>query len=203
MGYTHYLERPLELENFDKTAKAVEECCQIVRSFGIEIVSGNGEPGSKPEFSSERILFNGSSKQTSGVWTAEGDFGITWPSDKKQPVVVSSSPVNGQWFGGAMLEKRIAPNGDGSYETLYIPRVHKIHPWSEPNPSGNYFEFCKTAYRPYDILVNCAYLATRYYDRRCVVSSDGEPVEWQIAVGVLSKVLSQEESLIWKFLNKY
>ncbi|NET30151.1 hypothetical protein [Okeania sp. SIO1I7] len=203
MGYTHYLQRPLELENFEKTAKAVEECYKIVRSFGIDIVGGHGEPDTKPEFSSERIWFNGSEKQTPGVWTAEGDFGIVWPSDKKNPITVSTSPVNGQWFGGAMLEKRVAPNCDGSYETLHIPRTYEVNEWSEADSSGNYFEFCKTAYRPYDLLVMCAYLATRYYDRRCVVSSDGESIEWQIAVGILSKVLSDTENLIWKLLKKY
>ncbi|NES66175.1 MAG: hypothetical protein F6K24_13385, partial [Okeania sp. SIO2D1] len=134
--------------------------------------------------------------------TAEGSFGIIWPSDKSKQVTFTGSPVSGQWFGGALLEERKAPKGDGSYETLHITKYYEVKPWSEKDSYGNYFEFCKTGYRPYDILVMCAYLAVKYYDRRCIVSSDGERIEWKIAVGILSQVLSESEDTICMLLNR-
>lgn len=199
MGYTHYLNRPPELNDFGAIALTTKQCCEAIRSLGIDIVGGYGDPNSEPEFGAERIWFNGSSKQTPGVWTAKGDFGIVWPSDKTKPIT-TTSVTSGNWFGGAQLEKRIAPNGDGAYETLYIPKVYNPREWDNLDENGNYFSFCKTGYRPYDLLVMCAYLAAKYYDRRCEVSSDGEPNEWQIAVGILSKVTMVKEDVLWKVL---
>ncbi len=201
MGYTHYLQRPPEIENFGAIALATKVCCEAVRKLGIDIVGGHGEPDSEPEFDYDRIWFNGSSKQKPGQWTAEGSFGIVWPSNKSKPIPASDTVVSGQWFGGAELEKRIAPNGDGSYETLNISRVYKVNEWSEKDENGNYFDFCKTAYRPYDILVMCAYLVTKYYDNRCVIGSDGQANEWKIAVAITAKALTTEEKELWKLLE--
>ncbi|MGK7921685.1 MAG: hypothetical protein AB4080_16935 [Trichodesmium sp.] len=201
MGYTHYLQRPLEIKNFQDISTVTKSCCEVVKSLGINIVGGTGESDSEPEFSSELICFNGDQKQTPGVWTADGDFGIVWPSDKSKPTPTTDSVVSGQWFGGASVEKRVAPNGDGSYETLYIPRVYEAREWEHLDENSNYFSFCKTAYRPYDILVMCAYASVKFYDRRSMVSSDGEVTEWKIAVGMLSQILKIEEEILWNLLN--
>ncbi len=201
MGYTHYFDRPSEIKHFGSIALAVKICCQEVRALGIDIVGGHGEPDSEPEFSFDRIWFNGSSNQKRGDWTADGQFGITWPSDKNKAIPEGNTLVTGQWFGGAELEKRIAPNGDGSHETLHISRIYEIEEWSEQDEVGNYFDFCKTAYKPYDILVMCAYLITTAYDDRCVIHSDGVAIEWEIAVVMAAKALRTNEKELRKLLK--
>jgi len=59
-----------------------------------------------------------------------------------------------------------------SYETFAIERVEKKNPWREDKP--DVFRFCKTQYRPYDVVV-CAMLqlARHHFGDKFKVSSDG------------------------------
>ena len=81
MGYTHYLDRPEQIENWDKIITDTKQVYDLVRSLGIDIVDGSGEANSYPEFSDELICFNGSNQQMPNTTTNE--FTITWSNKEK------------------------------------------------------------------------------------------------------------------------
>jgi len=67
--------------------------------------------------------------------------------------------------------------GDDSHETFYFKRVEDIKSHDE---GTKIFNFCKTAYKPYDKYVTaCLILAKCYFKDDILVSSDGELEDWQ------------------------
>jgi hypothetical protein len=73
-------------------------------------------------------------------------------------------------------------NGEGdagAYETFHVRR----------GATKNARSFCKTAHRPYDILVCCALIILHHYMPEFKVSSDGGPEEWEPAVSLCQRVL--------------
>jgi hypothetical protein len=53
---------------------------------------------------------------------------------------------------------------------------------SPTTQNGLYFDFCKTAFRPYDMAVTaCLVIAKHYLQDRIVVRSDGDDDQWQDA----------------------
>ena len=184
MGYTHYLEKPVHIENWDKIISDVKKVLKFVTSeLKIDIVNGFGDADTTPILDEERICLNGSMKQRDSRWITEKKLGLVWPSSYPSMVVEpGGSLVGGSWCGGATVNQRIAPNGDGSYETLYIAR--NCDKSEETDPS---FTFCKTGYRPYDIAVMCCYLLVKHHDPRVIVSTDGTIDEWRCAEAILRK----------------
>jgi hypothetical protein len=70
--------------------------------------------------------------------------------------------------------------GEG-YETFCVSRIGGSK-WSPPDDDGRVFEFCKTGYRPYDLVVTACLVATKHRLGDLVtVESDGEDEEWQPA----------------------
>jgi len=81
-------------------------------------------------------------------------------------------------------ENEIWFNGDKEreldHETFHFPRVYNPPPyWSEPDEDGYYFDCCKTARKPYDLLV-CAVLilAKIHFKDRIRIRSDGTLSDW-------------------------
>ena len=72
-------------------------------------------------------------------------------------------------FNGAKAE---------SYETFFFPRHY----------DGD-FNFCKTAYKPYDIVVCGALIVLKHYMPKLKVSSDGGEEDWAPAVALAQKTL--------------
>jgi hypothetical protein len=69
--------------------------------------------------------------------------------------------------------------GDDGHETFVVYRT-KTDPWTgEPSEKEEVFQFCKTAYKPYDLPVTAilAYLDSTFPDA-FVISSDGGPDDW-------------------------
>lgn len=52
------------------------------------------------------------------------------------------------------------------------------------------FDFCKTARKPYDLLVQATYLVCAYHNPAFRISSDGDREEWQEAIRLTESVLS-------------
>lgn len=67
---------------------------------------------------------------------------------------------------------------DESHETLYIPRVFKPQEWNKPE-KGLYFEFCKTARKPYDLVVVAVLIALKKHFPTVKISSDGGSDDWK------------------------
>lgn len=191
MGYTHYFYRPQKLGTQKKWNAFVEDVKKIFNyaenSLGIKLANGFGEPNSSPEANQKHISFNGSEEQPAGKWTTTEQITIPWPSPTASLTEPSDMPfekTEGHWFAGSLVSQRVAPInhntglGSGSYETLFIERVKELQSYDEADENGLYFDCCKTAYRPYDLVVTAVLIALKHHFPKVKLSSDGEEKDW-------------------------
>ena len=67
---------------------------------------------------------------------------------------------------------------DLAHETFYWAGIPTQSEWRKDDP--DFFEFCKTAYKPYDAVVTAILIRAKVIYGSCVrISSDGEWHEWQ------------------------
>lgn len=84
--------------------------------------------------------------------------------------------------------KQVSLNGDPDHETFRIARVYDGRPHGEPD--GLEFEFCKTAQKPYDVVVTAALIALKArFGDGVRVSSDGDYTDWEPGIVLADKVL--------------
>jgi len=82
----------------------------------------------------------------------------------------------------------IALNGNPDHETLYLERVPTIPAY---RAGQGHFAFCKTAYKPYDVVVTAILcLAAHITEGAFKVSSDGGPSDWAEGLALANKVVS-------------
>ena len=151
---------------------------------------GNGLGEGKPVINNSEVIFNGlrdcgHPKNPSIV--------IPWPAATVKPGVAPNpcQAVVGSWFAGVVLNQRVC-NGDCSYETFYFPRVlpDTYEPCRDQRHAGKYFQFCKTAFRPYDLAVTAfLVIAKHHLAGRILVESDGTIMHWMDAVKLCQNVL--------------
>lgn len=177
MGYSHYYYRPEKLDA--KTFKLFVADTRIIvaalTEHGIRLAGpdGTGEPILKPSL----ISLNGKedcghAKNTSIV--------IPWPTPDAGGVAEAGQDATaGDWFAGVMLQTRVC-NGSCDYESFIIPRVLKPDSsWQEADEKGQYFDCCKTAFRPYDLAVIAILIAfKKHFGDAVKVSSDGTDAQW-------------------------
>jgi hypothetical protein len=83
----------------------------------------------------------------------------------------------------------ICLNGIPDHETLYLERVPRVR--DRGDPGYERFAFCKTAQKPYDVVVTAILcLAEHYSDGFFRVSSDGDAEEWSAGLELARKVTS-------------
>jgi hypothetical protein len=58
-------------------------------------------------------------------------------------------------------------------ERVVIPRE-----WERPDENGRFFSFCKTAYRPYDLIVTAVLIGFKHHFPEAFVTSDGTDKDW-------------------------
>jgi hypothetical protein len=177
MGYTHYWYRKVTFpaKEFENAAAI---CAQACYRLGIPLADWDG--ASTATFTAKEICFNGISAcghaPNSGI-------GIAWPAPNANGIAQPAESVeSGEWFAGALLSKRTC-DGDCSHESFLVPRVLKPESWQERKENGLYFQFCKTAFKPYDLAVQvCLLILARYLGPSAIkVSSDGHESEWSDA----------------------
>jgi len=187
MGYTHYVYRPKILEKekwnlFKNDVQKIVDYCQ--NKLGIALANGLGEPGTQPEITDDFISFNGSDAQPVGIWTTRETISIPWPTETasiEEPAESQTNQVAGYWYGGTLVTQRVAPISEktglglGSYETLYIERVIEDENYF---PNKLYLDFCKTAYRPYDLAVTAVLISLKYHFDNIFLESDGKEKDW-------------------------
>lgn len=118
--------------------------------------------------------------------------------------IVRSSPVplgdaQGRRSGPEFTDKYLAFNGRGesdSHETFILRnRLEDTEQWSSsPGERGPewVFEFCKTAYKPYDVVVVAALCRLQEAGLdTVVVKSDGEPEDWTAGQALAAQVLGR------------
>ena len=210
MGYTHYwkTQKVLHRENFEKVVQDFRKVLPVINRLGIKLAGWNGK--GVPEINNKRISFNGLEK----CGHINRNLGITWPSKEasgislahtreepvrentlltvlcgeKENLSLNDSDVSGNWFAGANLNKRTC-GGDCSHESFILEKHFKPEEWQEPE-QGKYFNFCKTAYKPYDLAVNiCLIIAKHHLKDQIEVSSDGNLCHWRDAMFICHKLL--------------
>jgi len=78
---------------------------------------------------------------------------------------------------------------DLSHETFVIERKFKPNNWQDPDDKGRYVTFCKTARKPYDLLVCLCLISVKYfYGDKIEVSSDGEIEDWKHALEMYENI---------------
>ncbi len=177
MGYTHYWRRTKTIPK--KTyLHIVSDFGQLLPLFKIlDIKLADGDGKNTPVIDSKEVRFNGSCN----CGHKKTDLGISWPASRTKSGV-SPTPekaVVGSWFAGALLQQRTC-DGNCSHESFHFPQTLEIDQYAtEDEETGLYFEFCKTAYKPYDLAVNCfLVIAKHYLKEKIKVSSDGEMKDW-------------------------
>ena len=125
-------------------------------------------------FSSDQIISNGQVP----VLTPTGG----------QMLRANDSDVAGTWFAGCHLKTRTC-GGDCSHESFVLPQKFKAEKWQKPE-NGLFFSFCKTAYKPYDLAVNCALIIAQHHlGDEIAVSSDGDIAQWSDAMQLCQNVV--------------
>lgn len=173
MGYTHYWRRPkaISRKTFTNIIGDFVRLMPALEKAGVKLAGPLGE--GEPVVTENLIAFNGPVNCGHPV---DYELPIPWPAPGAGGVF-AGEPVAGTWFAGHLVATRSCP-GDCSYETFHFPRVYVPQEWEEPE-HGLYFQFCKTAFRPYDLAVTAfLVIAKRRLGDKIIVSTDGEDEHW-------------------------
>jgi hypothetical protein len=168
MGYAHYwiIHRDITTEEMEKIGNDFRKLLPIFKDMNIKLANifGKGDYDDIT-INSKEIAFNGS-KQCGHKKTR---LVIPWPSkDAKGVALDNNDHVVNYWFVGHVIDTRVC-NGDCSYESFIFS-----------NEKTNFR--CKTAYRPYDLAVNCILLIAQYYlDNDITIKTDGLTQHWKDA----------------------
>ena len=184
MGYTHYVRISVQHLDPDIFAAFAWDCERLSMSTEIPLAGWNGT--GDPLFAPNCVSFNG----VQNCGHQERDLGIVWPSgDPGRGGVASKAPSTGSWFAGAHVSARTC-DGDCSHETFRIDRDWKPEKWQKNWQKEGIFRCCKTAYKPYDVLVTACLIALAHHFPDVVrVTSDGESRDWQDARDLCSHAL--------------
>jgi len=207
MGYTHYEYYDIiKSETMQKISEDFIKLLPVFQELGLDLANGNGT--GNPTITKTALKFNG----RNDCGHAKEDLGIMWPADKAADIETfadnrgigtqqtAQQLVKGQWFGGALLEKRTC-GGDCSHEPFYLEVTQlkapeRISKYSalldqEGDATENLldnmkFNCTKTAFKPYDLAVQCALIIARHHSKiagnNFFVVSDGGPHNWGEAV---------------------
>ena len=132
---------------------------------------------------------------------------ITLLCGEQEKLSVNDSDVSGTWFAGLKLKNRTCA-GDCSHETFNLPVKIEKNDWQKPigeishydqygkpvynnkEEVGFYFEFCKTAYKPYDLaVIICLIIAKHHLKGEILVDSDGTIDNWEDGMLICQKIL--------------
>ena len=187
MGYTHYYNRPREL-NEAKFKLAVDDCKKLCDALPIPL--GGADGTGEPVFTDDLLVFNGSVDSQS---FCKSDVRIPWPDDDAEgfSIVGDDEPKVGRWYAGDILKSRcVNENGDGSFETFQIERIIDLKDHEDEGSEAKYLEFCKTAFRPYDLNVQCCLIIFKhFFGDEFLVSTDSKDKLWNEARDICQHIL--------------
>ena len=221
MGYTHYWDRKKDLnpEQFKKVVKDFKKLLPVFELIGIKLANSHGKGNA--QITNKLIKFNG--LELCGH--TQRNLGITWPSEnakgiasvvaikdktaqntmvtqltgQQQKLNSQDSDVDGKWYAGLKLNARTC-GGDCSHESVYFPQkldkgdCHSSHDENEKL----LFNCTKTAYKPYDLAVNCfLIIAKEHFKDDIKVYSDGGIKQWVDAMEICQRQLKY--GLMFKF----
>jgi hypothetical protein len=164
----------------------VRRIVQAGTEMGLKLAGplGTGEP----QITADLVALNGSS---ACGHRKDESIVIPWPTRTAQGVGEADEGKAGQWFAGTLLKTRTC-DGDCSYESFVLKRTwrrgKKTPDGYDRDSEGGYlqvrdgkrFACCKTAYRPYDVVVTAILIAAkRHFGAAITVASDGEDKDWE------------------------
>jgi len=80
---------------------------------------------------------------------------------------------------------------EDGHETFRVPRVFEPDAWMKPQ-KGLYFDFCKTARKPYDLVVVASLTRLAFHMGKAVnVSSDGDAEDWEPGMELCRKLFGE------------
>ena len=174
MGYNHYWHREEEIESslFERLALDFERLILPLEDVGVRLAGYDG--CGLPQIDHSGIVFNG--VEVCGH-PQNPDVYIPFPCDTASGIggsgdaIYSSNPL--------FVElKRRTCNGVCRCESFNLPR-RVDRRWHKPDEHGRYFYSCKTAFKPYDLAVQCVLLICKRHLGDCiVVSSGGSDFHW-------------------------
>jgi hypothetical protein len=175
MGYTHYWKRKerFNAAKFEAVVRDFKTIMPELDKLGVKLADGHGK--SQPIITDNEIVFNG----PTNCGHPEQDLGITWPSNSARGIANTSENVqDGTWFAGATLQAR-ACGGDCSHEGFVLEKYESMPDYQKTRGNKLTFDFCKTAYKPYDIAVTAALIIAKHHLGNAIkISSDGNAKDW-------------------------
>jgi hypothetical protein len=169
MGYTHYTSRPIGKDHEQETwDKFIADCKLLYKKMPEHSSSAGAYYSYKPlilngcfryknpVFNKDRVHFNGASSTKR----------INEPDSKRRV----------EWKDVDIQEG----NEDLGHETFCLRRTAgKVEKWQ--GNSNHLFSCCKTARKPYDLMVTACLILYKYYFPYVEVHSDGDEEDWQQA----------------------
>lgn len=178
MGYTHYWYRKIGATDSVKFCTIIRDFKKLIpemERLGVHLAGGNGE--GDPLLEAHGVSFNGPEKCGHAK---NSEICISWPSEMAGGVAggFDNNKASGRWFAGAVIDKRCC-DGDCSYETFFFPRTAELRDYEEREKRPRSFYFCKTAFRPYDLAVNCFLIIAKHHlGDEIEIYSDGDTQHW-------------------------
>lgn len=186
MGYTHYWtfnNQNLDADKFASVVKDFKKMVPVMEHLGVKLCDGHGE--GSPIINEKEIIFNGDAN----CGHENRDLGIAWATKYAKGVSSEENSANNRemWFAGRMLETRTC-DGDCSHETFYAEiKMGK----------KDLFNFCKTAYKPYDLAVTVVLVIFQHWFGNDIrVATDGEIENWKDAIDLCQHHLGYGESFV-------
>lgn len=172
MGYTHYWYRPQVIDQgtYDRIVTDFMRMVPVLRNAGVVLADGCGED--EPVITFDHVIFNG---PVMCGHPRNHSIVLPWPSANAGGVQGAGDSISGSWWAGTEIQHRCC-DGDCSYETFAFPRDMGKR---DTRYEGDlYFDWCKTAFRPYDLAVNVFLIIAKHHLPNMVVRSDGEEAQW-------------------------
>lgn len=194
MGYTHYWSRPPAKEHDLETwEKFVADCKFLYKNMpknatcydpqgclrNDPLLLNGCSAFKNPQFTNARVYFNGTGtrKRIKKEAFHNGKKMICWDDDE------TNIPEENRNLG---------------HETCVLTR--KIHKDSYKDDSGAVFGFCKTARKPYDLMVTACLILYKQYFPYVEVSSDGDNEDWKPAFLFIADVLPDGHTIATEML---
>jgi len=173
MGYCHYWEIDAEIdqESFSSVIADFNRMVLTLDDLGVRLAGPLGE--GLPVIDTDSIAFN-------GVWhcghAKNEEIVIPFPVTDASGVGSSIDAVESSYFGMGTLLRHRTCDGNCSYETFSFSRrcgdAAKL-------VNGRLADSCKTAFRPYDLAVQCLLLIAKHRLKdRIGVWSGGNDCHW-------------------------
>jgi len=188
MGYTQYYYRPVKVDHDMETWRRFIDDCKTLYKNMPEHSHSSGDYSSddplflsgcfkyeKPKFTMSRVLFNGSNglkRIKRYISCDKGCKHIEWLDAKSHDE--SLNDLGHETFG---LTRKVPKQRDHRKEEVM------------------YFQFCKTARKPYDLMVQACLILYKHYFPYVSISSDGDMDDWTEAFTFVATVLPEGKEI--------